>query len=107
MSFDEDKKDSKLFALNFNKELLIGIVKNAVREVMAELKEPAHQEDEWLTTKQVCDLLHVSKGTIVNWRNSGKLEFHKAGNRILFQREQVLAIITKIKVYKSEGDLVL
>jgi len=103
---DENKKDGKLFALNFNEELLIGIVKNAVREVMAELKEDTPVLDEWLTTKEVCDLLHVSKGTIFNWRATGKLETHKIGQRILFNREEILAKINKIKVHKSEGEWV-
>ncbi|MCH7724809.1 MAG: helix-turn-helix domain-containing protein [Bacteroidetes bacterium] len=41
------------------------------------------------------------EGTIVNWRSTGKLKFHKIGNRILFKREEILANVAKIKVYKS------
>lgn len=30
--------------------------------------------DDWLTQKQVCEMLHISMGTLMNWRHKGKIE---------------------------------
>ena len=85
---------------------LNSIVESAVRKIMLELKEDTPQIDEWLTSEQVCKLLHVSKSTIVNWRLAGKLKSHKIGSRILFKREQVLAKIKELRPHRSIMDLV-
>ena len=102
---DVDKKESKLF-LMIGADELKTIFADAAKKIILELKQDTPMLDEWLTTKQVCDLLHVSKGTITNWRNAGKLESHKINGRVLFQREQVLAKINKIKQFESVSDMV-
>ena len=96
----EDNKGSQLLSL-IGADELKSIVEAAIRKIMLELKEDTPVLDEWLTTKQVCKKLHVSKSTIVNWRNSGKLKSHKIGNRILFKREQILAKIKELRPFRS------
>jgi len=86
-----------------SEDQLRNLIEDVLRKVLPELKEKesATQLDEFLTSIQVCNLLHVSKSTIVNWRSAGKLKSHKIGNRILFKREQVLARIKELRPFRS------
>ncbi|NIU85935.1 MAG: helix-turn-helix domain-containing protein [Nitrosopumilaceae archaeon] len=42
-----------------------------------------------LTTKQVAKILNVTPRTVVNWRNKGKLPFHKIGGKVLYKKVDV------------------
>lgn len=101
---DEVKKESQLL-LMIGADDLKNIFEDVAKKIILELKQDTPVLDEFLTTEQVCKLLKVSRGTIINWRAAGKLESHKIGQRILFKREEILAKINRIKVYKSEGEL--
>lgn len=96
----ENSKENVLLSL-IGEDQLKSIVENAIRKIMLELKENTPKVDEWLTSKQVCKMLHVSKSTIVNWRNTGKLKSHKIGGRILFKREDILAKIAELRPFRS------
>ncbi len=96
----ENNKESVLLSIIGESELRI-LIEDAVKKVMLELKEDVPKIDEWLTTEQVCKLLHISKSSVVNWRRSGKLKPHKIGGRILFKREQVIAKINELRPFRS------
>ena len=87
MNQSTERNEENVLLSVIGEDRLRSIVESAVRKIMLELKEEAPQVDEWLTSDQVCQLLHVSKSTVVNWRASGKLKSHKIGSRILFKRE--------------------
>ena len=92
----ENNKESQLLSL-IGADELKSIVENAVRKIMLELKEGAPEVDEFLTSEQVCKMLHISKSTVVNWRSAGKLKSYKIGNRILIKREDVLSKINELR----------
>ena len=94
------QKENVLLSL-IGEDQLKNIVEDVVRKVMLELKEGAPEVDEFLTSEQVCKMLHISKSTIVNWRSSGKLKSHKIGSRILFKREEVLAKINELRPFRN------
>lgn len=52
---------------------------------------------EWLTAKEVCDLLKISQTTLHDWSMKGLLKKHKIGNRIRFRYDEVLQSLTKIE----------
>lgn len=55
-------------------------------------KEP----NEWITTKQVCELLSVSHVTVSDWSKKKVLSPYRIGNRIRFRRLEVEKALTKI-----------
>ena len=99
----ENNKENVLLSL-IGADELKSIVEAAIRKIMLELKEDVPEVDEYLTTRQLAKLLHVSIGTIVNWRGSGKLKSHKIGNRILFKREDILTKIKELRPFRSVED---
>ncbi|WP_108821453.1 helix-turn-helix domain-containing protein [Dysgonomonas sp. Marseille-P4361] len=48
---------------------------------------------EYLTTKEVCKRLKITKRTLYTWVNNGKIKRYKAGNRSLYRVEDVNSLI--------------
>lgn len=57
------------------------------------MHERARQSAEWWDTDTAADYLHVSKKTLQRWRDSGRLEGHRAGRRWLYRPEDVRGLI--------------
>ena len=53
--------------------------------------------NEYLTIKEVMDFLKVSRSTIYNWKNSGKLRFYKIGKLVRIKREELERFIESNK----------
>ncbi|HRG67296.1 MAG TPA: helix-turn-helix domain-containing protein [Saprospiraceae bacterium] len=52
---------------------------------------------EWLTSKEVCDLLKISYTTLHDWSKKGLLKKHKLGNRIRFRHDEILESLQRIE----------
>lgn len=50
-------------------------------------------KDEYMTTKQVAELLHVTRKTIWKMSNDGRLKATKVGNRNIYKTEEVRAFL--------------
>ncbi len=47
----------------------------------------------WLTKKDVCQYLRVSLRTVENWTSQGIIKAYKLGGRVIYNREEIDAII--------------
>lgn len=52
---------------------------------------------EWLTSKEVCDILKISMTTLHDWSQKGLLIKHKIGRRIMFRHDEVLESLKRIE----------
>lgn len=71
-----------------------------VRKVESCIKDSHKQQitsKEWLTAKEVCDLLKISHTTLHDWSKKGIIKKHKIGNRIRFRHDEVLESLTVIE----------
>lgn len=71
-----------------------------VKKVESIIKDSQQQQitsKEWLTAKEVCDLLKISHTTLFDWSRNGSLKKHKIGNRIRFRHDEVLESLTRIE----------
>lgn len=57
---------------------------------MRTLKEEK-KKDVWLTQKNLADRWHVSQGTIISWRDAGKLPYFRlpGTNKILYSLQEI------------------
>lgn len=46
-------------------------------------------EEELLDNQDVCLLLKISKRTLQSYRDSGKIPYHRIGNKILYRRSEI------------------
>jgi excisionase family DNA binding protein len=51
--------------------------------------------DAWLSNEDVCKLLKISLRKLQRLRDTGEIEFHRVGRKILYKRTEVEVIITK------------
>ncbi|MGB3227121.1 MAG: helix-turn-helix domain-containing protein [Saprospiraceae bacterium] len=71
-----------------------------VKKVESCIKDSQKQQitsKEWLTAKEVCDLLKISHTTLHDWSKKGTIFKHKIGNRIRFRHDEVLESLTRIE----------
>jgi hypothetical protein len=62
-------------------------VKNQLREFLEHYKPK--QPNDYLTRKQVSELLNVDLSTVANWQKSGRLNPLAIGGRIYFLRSDI------------------
>ncbi|MCH7724462.1 MAG: helix-turn-helix domain-containing protein [Bacteroidetes bacterium] len=96
------QKENVLLSVIGENDLKV-IIEDAVRKIMLELKENTSEGevDEWLTSQQVCKLLHISKSTLVNYRKKNLITSHKLEGRLLFSHTEILSKIKKLRQFKS------
>lgn len=58
------------------------------------------KKEETLTRKDVAELLHVTTQTVINYTKNGLLKSYKLGRRVLYLKDEVLAIIKEQQVYR-------
>lgn len=80
--------------MEFKMELLAGIEK--LLEEQGNL-----QQQKWIKSKEVRDLLGISPGTLQNLRTNGTLPFSKVGGVLYYQYKDVLKVLEqhRVKLY--------
>jgi excisionase family DNA binding protein len=71
--------------LDLLKSLFGDLIKESVREVLAERKP----EKKYLTNKELKDLLGVTNMTLYNWTKKGTIKAHRIGNRVLYDSGEI------------------
>lgn len=67
-------------------------IKKAVRSQLDSLKKEIktdHPKEEYLSRKEVADLLKIELSTLHNWCKKGKLKPYGIGNRVYFLRSDI------------------
>lgn len=77
---------------------LITEIKNALipelREQLAKDFQPK-QPTEYLTRKEVCELLSIDLSSLHRWRKEGTLTAYGIGNRVYFKRSEIDELIDR------------
>lgn len=56
-------------------------------------RTPHLNGEKYLTNKDVCQMLHISKRTLQDWRDTGKIPFIRIKGKILYQESKVLKLL--------------
>jgi len=82
--------------ITFSEDLLDELTK-AIKEAVKE-ELPKYQNTfrkDWLSTEEVMDMLQVSRRTVQNYRDEGKIPFARLGRKILYPREGIEDFVRK------------
>lgn len=52
-------------------------------------RPPPLDKNDLITSKQLSELLGVSKVTLIKWRKEGKLKFYRFGSRIRYSKSEI------------------
>lgn len=79
-------------------------IKEAIKEELPKLRD--HFRKDWLSTEEVMELLHVSRRTLQNYRNEGKLSYTQFADngKILYPREEIDAFLQEHMVERTQLD---
>lgn len=66
---------------------------NAIKEMMDSTDGKGPSLGTWLTTEEVSKLLKVSKRTLQNYRDEGKLGFSQIGSKIYYRSTDIEAFL--------------
>lgn len=74
-------------------------VKEAVKE---QLPAYANTKKEWLSTDEVMEMMNVSRRTVQNYRDEGKIPYTREGRKILYPRKGIEEFLrdNMIKAYR-------
>lgn len=70
-------------------------LKSDLIEEIRRIISPVQNENEWLKSKEVMDLLKCSPGSLQNIRVSGALPFSKIGGTIYYSRKDIMRLLNK------------
>jgi len=76
----------------------INLMFKELHDQLAELKQKFEPKTppEYLTRNEVADLLKVDLSTLWNWQQKGKLMPYGIGNRVLYKRTDIEAVLTPL-----------
>ncbi len=66
-----------------------------IREISSLFKPQNHDPKQWLRSNEVRKLLHISPGTLQNFRVNGTLTFTKVGGIFFYKYADILRILDK------------
>ncbi|CAN5266928.1 helix-turn-helix domain-containing protein [soil metagenome] len=93
-----------ILGLDFNAMAQIDIVtkddlelfkQDLIREISALIKPQNHDPKQWLRSVEVRKLLHISPGTLQNFRVNGTLAFTKVGGIFFYKYDDILKVLEK------------
>lgn len=68
-------------------------VRKAILSPINSETESAPVQDRFLSTEELCELLHVSRVTVFRYVRAGKIKSHKLGRRNLYSVAEVMAAV--------------
>lgn len=70
-------------------------LKSDLIEEIRRIISPVQNDNEWLKSKEVMDLLKCSPGSLQNLRVSGALPFSKIGGTIYYSEKDIMRLLNK------------
>ncbi|PQJ82793.1 helix-turn-helix domain-containing protein [Polaribacter glomeratus] len=84
-------------AEDFKNEISDNVTRH-ISEVLAEFMKDlkSKQEPEFITSKEAVNILKVTLPTLYDWRKKGVISAYRIGNKIRFNRQELLNSLIKI-----------
>lgn len=90
--------------------ITIQLDENTLKEITTAVKEAVKEQlpfladfkKDWLSTEEVMEMMNVSRRTVQNYRDDGKIPYSKDGRKILYPRKGIEAFLraNMIKAYR-------
>lgn len=82
-----------------SKELILKIdeiIKVRIEELSTKLQKTKYSEIEYLTGKEVEDLLRISSPTRYSWEKKGLFSRYKIAGKVRYQTSEILSVLERI-----------
>ena len=78
------------------------ILREELRKFKPENSSPSQTSSEYLSRKDVCELLKISMATLHYWTKDGILQGYRIGGRVLYKMVEVEAALHEIANFKGK-----
>lgn len=78
------------------------IVEEKLRKFRPETQPLTQSQQEYLSRKEVCELLKISKATLHYWTKDGILKGYRIGGRVLYKSFEVEQSVQEIQTHKHK-----
>jgi len=85
----------KQFIIPIEMKEFKNLLREAVREEIQEVLD-AQQYEPFIKTEEACQLLGVTKVTLLAWRKQGLIPCHKINSRVFYKRSELLAAASQL-----------
>jgi excisionase family DNA binding protein len=77
------------------------LITDCIARCLKDNASPSNNDEQPITTKELCNFLGITEPTILRWRKKGKIPFLQVGSRILYQKAAVIAALGNKKGVKA------
>lgn len=81
-------------------ESLISIAVNKGIALVSSQTKTTENQNELLTRKEVCELLHITLPTLHDWTKEGVITGYRINTRVRYKKSEVLATLQKVSQLK-------
>ena len=74
-----------------------GLIYEELKRVLEDKKALQKKEPRLLTSEEVQELFHISKPTLLKYRNEGKIPFTKISRKVFFREDKIYEALEKLK----------
>ena len=90
-----------LILTSYTPEELTGIIHNAIKEAVKDIKpNTSTQSEKLLTRKETADKLKISLVTLNDWTKRGIIQSYLIGGRVLYKDSEIEASLYKTQTVK-------
>ncbi|MFT4073605.1 MAG: helix-turn-helix domain-containing protein [Dysgonamonadaceae bacterium] len=83
-----DKKSTEIASFFTALDELLDTIGQALKN-----RTPHLNDEKFLTNKDVCQMLHISKRTLLDWRDTGKIPFIRIKGKILYRESEIMRLL--------------
>jgi len=85
---------------------LRAMIGEVIEEKLSNFRQPSETppgtHKDYISRKEVCDLLQISTATLFYWTKDGTLKGYRIGSRVLYKTAEVEAALTEIACTKNK-----
>ena len=77
---------------------MLACIRSVVKSEI-ELSQKTVQEEKLYTPDEICALLKISRVTLWNYQNSGKITAHRVGRKVYYKYSEIMGALKHLKKY--------
>ncbi len=87
--------EKKQFFTSISSDELKELIQDSINVELGKISNQVKEPSDLIKAKEVCEFLQVSKVTLYNWMNQGKIAGYYLGSRLYFKKSELVESLSK------------
>jgi len=88
----------KITLTEFDLNEFVEVIRSVVKQEIEESQKLQHQE-KFLSASEVCTMLGISRGTLINWVKDGRINEHRIGQKKFYRNREIIESMRVLKKF--------